>query len=162
MHVEAHAIGQIIERAKGRQEERKIGNTEKGRPRADGGEGLPAGTTGIYQLYTMFFDATVRGHGNELESTASYLLFNLAMEWTQKSTFVLCKARKYAHTIFIGTDYIMNRPPSSRFPDHWSHARSPYFCTSQMIETSANYPRFPSFASCYRIISYRSTGSLRH
>lgn len=40
-----------------------------------------------YTNFMMFFDATVRGqewNGNELESAASYLLFSLAMKWTQK------------------------------------------------------------------------------
>lgn len=93
----------------------------------------PAGT--VYRLYDVFWcDSTrpVRG-GTEMNSRVQLPICFSTSQWNgHRSTFVLCKARKYAHTIFIGTDCIMNRPPSSRFPDHPVVARPYTFAPSNV------------------------------
>lgn len=116
-----------------------IAGLQRGGEQRDRSEGSPKGTQRrgrsewsassrwrsqpgrVYRLYDVFWcDSTrpVRG-GTEMNSRVQLPICFSTSQWNgHRSTFVLCKAQKYAHTIFIGTDCIMNRPPSSRFPDH--------------------------------------------
>lgn len=80
--------------------------------------GLPA-ETGIPTLWCFLMRQYEAKSGTEMNSRVQLPICFSALQWNgHRSTFVLCKTRKYAHTIFIGTDCIMNRPPSSRFADH--------------------------------------------
>lgn len=78
--------------------------------------------------------------GTEMNSRVQLPIRFSTSQWNgHRSTFVLCKARKYAHTIFIGTDCIMNRPPSSRFPDH-PVVTHPYILLHLQTSASATSP----------------------
>lgn len=116
-----------------------IAGSQRGGEQRDRSEGSPKGTQRrgrsewsassrwrsqpgrVYRLYDVFWCDSTRPvrDGTEMNSRVQLPICFSTSQWNgHRSTFVLCKARKYAHTIFIGTDCIMNRPPSSRFPDH--------------------------------------------
>lgn len=96
--------------------------------------------------------------GTEMNSRVQLPICFSTSRWNghRRALSYSVKLGKYAHTIFIGTDYIMNRPPSSRFPDHphWSHILL-------HLENDWNIRQLSTFPAFCFLTELLRTGSLR-